>query len=582
VCHLRRFYYDSSSSTRQKMDDRFEFETKLILPGVEAQYGLSGVVLHCGTAHEGHYRALIRDDMQWLEIDDAHVAEVSENDALLQSVGGFSRGWNAYLLFYTRVDVPTSSVQLEDIPQRLRAGLVGEVESLAGLASPAAVAFMSRVRSPEVRFRYFLNTLCRVQETDLARSFSGSVLGLAAQYEEHLKEMLSLIHDCPELQDVMLNVLLSGVSQGVLSRFGDMVDLISRKRETVEWFGRFLSRCCRSCPAGLAVLTTVADAYPDRGDDLSGYIHLVDEEHQRLFPLFANNASLVEPLIGILVNKGASWHEIQRFCNGKKTDFELALTCLVVSDMAQPPNGIERVFALPEFLPYVQASRDLTNPKLIATLAKRAELVFYFGLTYQSKPIRKRTLNFIKQLFSNQRNEFPSVCLFRLINAIQKLEPLGDGEDGKYVHFFKAMNWLASIARKEVKAFRGPLIRAHSKLVTTRPGFNRDLLELIRLVVEHFSVTPNDFSELFFAFFKSTARYSETELRKAIRAFLPQFERTAPASLRSVFESNEFITLTRAAIVAQIPEAAQFITFVRVIASKGEPYSVKLSMLLAD
>jgi ubiquitin C-terminal hydrolase len=569
VCHLRRFGFDSTSSTRQKIDDRFEFGFDLTLPNVNAMYALTGVVLHCGTADGGHYRSIVRaaGDL-WLDIDDARVAELPPSAVLAESIGGFSRGWNAYLLFYTRADVLQQPIpRRADLPPPFRgeSDADGGESQFSGLDSPPAIAFMRRVRSSALRFQYFLNVLCRSPHVGAAPSFADEVLGLPDEYAAHLREIVALVAENGALADVFLRILLSGVSDALLNGVAAVAELIAQKRETVEWFGRFLVQTRRERLPASAVLSAVAAGFPDRGDDLSGYSQCIGDS--QFLPLFVQNDAFVEPAVAGLVQSGASWVEIQRATGGRRSEFELALVCLVAADTLSPPDGIERIVATPDFLNFCRQPHILRTPKVIGTLARRADLVFFPSLAqHSSKQLRKGTRAFIVEVFANQFNESPSVCLFRLINATQRLDALQQGDVGRYVQYFKTMHWLAKAASKDVKAFRGPLVRTQPKLLSSQAVFNSDLLHLGRLLIDFFALSADEFAALFVAFFRGAERFSAQQLRKALAAFLPPLERLAVADARAIARSNEFAALARRAALAGTPDAAQFLAFARGIA----------------
>jgi hypothetical protein len=126
--------------------------------------------------------------------------------------------------------------------------------------------------------------------------------------------------------------------------------IIAQKRHTVEWFGKLLLRYGRECPAAMDIRSDVAVNYPERSDDLSGYLQAVltsGESDRRailpLLPLLTQNDALLEPVIRVPAISGMSWSDIQRGCQSKKPDFDLALMCLIASDAAQPPLRIERI-----------------------------------------------------------------------------------------------------------------------------------------------------------------------------------------------------------------------------------------------
>jgi hypothetical protein len=575
VCHLRRFDFDTRTHQRQKIDDRFEFGLELTLPHVDAQYALSGVVLHCGSAEDGHYRALVQDAGQWVQIDDTHVVVVPEESVLAQSVGGFAHGWNAYLLFYTRTDLLKVIVHPGDVPAALRLTAAREADEFTGLASSAAAEFLAKIPSPAVRFQYFLGVLCRSQQPELALSFSDKVIGLPREYEAHFKDIVWVVHEREELADMMLRLLLTGVSDGLLEQVEDVADLIAQKRYTVEWFGCFLVRCGQPCPGAMAVLSVLADRYPERGDDLSGYVRLVETSDSRLHPLFAKNDALLDAMIAVRLNEGMSWTALREFCNGRKSNMELALTCLRVYDIPQLPFEVEQICGNTEFLLFIQKTRDLTDSKLVMLLARHADLIFFPGLAHQSKSIRKQTLGFVRLIFRNQNGESATVCLFRLINQIGKLEQLPPAEVGRYVHYFKAMHWLAQLANKKVEAFRAVLLRAQPKLVSAHAPFNRDMLEFSRLLIEGFPLRTDDYSKLFLAFFWNPADFTGAQLRKALAVFFSNLKKAPLTELSTIFESNEFRLLVRRAIAVGTREAAQFVAFVRSLAEQSETHTAQ-------
>ena len=133
VIHLKRFDYDWERNKAFKFDDYFSFPNQLdMLPytqvGVEGTakqkrdvtslYTLCGVVVHSGQANAGHYYSYIRKrgTGDWFKFNDDTVTPIKMTDQTMveecfggefKSKGSSStrnRYWNAYILFYDRVN----------------------------------------------------------------------------------------------------------------------------------------------------------------------------------------------------------------------------------------------------------------------------------------------------------------------------------------------------------------------------------------------------------------------------------------------------------------------------------------------
>ncbi|XP_022644946.1 probable ubiquitin carboxyl-terminal hydrolase FAF-X isoform X2 [Varroa jacobsoni] len=150
---LKRFDYDWDRECAIKFNDYFEFPRDLDMEPYTVQglarregepvepdrtdrseqaanagtiYELSGIVVHSGQASGGHYYSYIKTDGQWYKFDDGEVCESkmeSHEEMKNQCFGGDyvsemfdhiskrmscrrqKRWWNAYILFYERVDL---------------------------------------------------------------------------------------------------------------------------------------------------------------------------------------------------------------------------------------------------------------------------------------------------------------------------------------------------------------------------------------------------------------------------------------------------------------------------------------------
>ena len=154
VIQLKRFDYDYERMCLIKFNDYFEFPRELDmepytvggLAKIEGEavdcdpsdldgrqvrkYRLRGIVVHSGQASGGHYYSFIRNkdsdgEFRWYKFDDGDVTEIKMDDdeeLKAQCYGGEymsevfdplvkrmsyrkqKRWWNAFMLFYTRLD----------------------------------------------------------------------------------------------------------------------------------------------------------------------------------------------------------------------------------------------------------------------------------------------------------------------------------------------------------------------------------------------------------------------------------------------------------------------------------------------
>ncbi|KAF9310793.1 hypothetical protein BG003_008108 [Podila horticola] len=164
ILHLKRFDYDMDTMRRIKINDRFEFPTRLDMEpytldyltrkeqaqegGVSSpsthlpehsaafQYNLVGVLVHTGTADSGHYYSYIKDrsldgatsdqgaeNTLWYHFNDSKVEEFDPSEIPSKAFGGPEfipsespylkssprltiKPYSAYMLFYERADAP--------------------------------------------------------------------------------------------------------------------------------------------------------------------------------------------------------------------------------------------------------------------------------------------------------------------------------------------------------------------------------------------------------------------------------------------------------------------------------------------
>ncbi|KAI9234743.1 MAG: hypothetical protein BYD32DRAFT_438947 [Podila humilis] len=170
ILHLKRFDYDMDTMRRIKINDRFEFPTRLDMEpytldyltrkeqaqegGVSSpsthlpehsaafQYNLVGVLVHTGTADSGHYYSYIKDrslegttsdqgaeNTLWYHFNDSKVEEFDPSEIPSKAFGGpeyipsespyikssprmTTKPYSAYMLFYERADAPVPKVPM--------------------------------------------------------------------------------------------------------------------------------------------------------------------------------------------------------------------------------------------------------------------------------------------------------------------------------------------------------------------------------------------------------------------------------------------------------------------------------------
>ncbi|KAL9102182.1 MAG: hypothetical protein Q9163_002630 [Psora crenata] len=151
IFHLKRFDYDLMHGTRTKINDRFEFPMEVDMAPYNVDYlkdpgeppapdifALVGVLVHSGTAESGHYYSYIQErpalsarGKKWVEFNDTDVTEFNPANIDDQCFGGWTRledyqtpfvkPWNAYMLFYERVDTTTGRAPRPSAPATIPA-----------------------------------------------------------------------------------------------------------------------------------------------------------------------------------------------------------------------------------------------------------------------------------------------------------------------------------------------------------------------------------------------------------------------------------------------------------------------------
>ncbi|KAG8531482.1 uncharacterized protein KY384_003111 [Bacidia gigantensis] len=240
IFHLKRFDYDLIHGTRTKINDRFEFPLEVDMAPYHVDYlkedaeqiesdvfALVGVLVHSGTAESGHYYSLIQErpsgNMQqkkWVEFNDMETSEFNPADIDNFSFGGwqdipayetrYAKLWNAYMLFYERVEKllptmamaasPSSDRPLDiSLPQELK----NDVEMHNQISLRQHCLFDS---SHAVFLRNLLKQLCVISNGKCSRKHDveKEVIWLALEY---LDKALARIKETSPF-DAMLNDLI--------------------------------------------------------------------------------------------------------------------------------------------------------------------------------------------------------------------------------------------------------------------------------------------------------------------------------------------------------------------------------------
>jgi hypothetical protein len=114
---------------RTKISNPVYFTAELagsaLKPDDTNKYKLKAILLHTGTAHGGHYKALVQNKGVWFEYDDSTVTELSKEDedklfwyhspSDVEGRIGSSVYESAYMLIYQHDDDSTASLESEDV-----------------------------------------------------------------------------------------------------------------------------------------------------------------------------------------------------------------------------------------------------------------------------------------------------------------------------------------------------------------------------------------------------------------------------------------------------------------------------------
>ncbi len=225
---------------RNKINDRFEFPEQIDMAPYHVDYlkdpqqpmssdmfGLTGILVHSGTAESGHYYSYIRESpvdcrqtQNWVEFNDSDVSRFNpknipdqcyggEGDASPYSAACFPKAWNAYMLFYQRIIA--MDVELEkhhpatmDIPIKVEIPLdIGNTIEIQNqffirkycLFDPAHAAF---ARCLLEQLRHITKGTCSDDH-----SIEQEAIWLAL---DHLDQILSRTKDCAGFETMLTSL----------------------------------------------------------------------------------------------------------------------------------------------------------------------------------------------------------------------------------------------------------------------------------------------------------------------------------------------------------------------------------------
>jgi hypothetical protein len=189
VINLRRITYSNTTNRQEKITARISFPGELdiscFLTNSSAEYKLSGVVIHSGSAQGGHYQLLMVFNGQYCLFNDASVSQV--NKATLELYGFGDRDSSAYLLFYVRKGAKVKGRDIYARSARIAAGK-------ADVLIPAIVQLIVDVAPFRELRDFFFGIFCRSQLGYIANHFVDrfrALLESAAAKQDFLSWMVA-------------------------------------------------------------------------------------------------------------------------------------------------------------------------------------------------------------------------------------------------------------------------------------------------------------------------------------------------------------------------------------------------------
>lgn len=238
IFHLKRFDYDVMTGMRSKINDAFEFPHEIDMapyhidyqkntssPCVPDMFELVGVLVHAGNAESGHYYSYVRERPQnspgpqsWVEFNDMDVTKFDPTGIADQCYGGFTeatayshrfqKNWNAYMLFYERMESRSSN----EVPLPMTSGVPAkcpvppEIERRVALSNAQFVRNYCMYDPAHALFaRRFLEQLREVNNGTCSENHSieKEAIWLSLEY---LERVLSRSKDCSDFTKMLTSL----------------------------------------------------------------------------------------------------------------------------------------------------------------------------------------------------------------------------------------------------------------------------------------------------------------------------------------------------------------------------------------
>ncbi|KAL2064045.1 hypothetical protein VTL71DRAFT_4539 [Oculimacula yallundae] len=261
IFHLKRFDFNLRTLMRSKINDHFQFPTKIDMRPYKVEhlnnepdtpedmFELVGVLVHSGTAESGHYYSFVRerpstgDNESWVEFNDECVSSWDPSRMEGACFGGpdyhgptdnnnnpYDKSWSAYMLFYQRSTVLVDQKQILErsgltspvrlpVPQRLSNHIAMENELLMRkycLFDPSHAAFVSKM----------LANIKNINGGTCSTSHTLEKLALTASLH-HLDQVFARTKDTPDFPSIM--IFLKQICQSCAEC----------SRDYLEWFCDF-------------------------------------------------------------------------------------------------------------------------------------------------------------------------------------------------------------------------------------------------------------------------------------------------------------------------------------------------------
>jgi len=189
VLQLKRFEYNYENGTRNKLYDRFEFpesincQSLMFDSSIEANYELTGIVLHSGNSLQGHYTSLVKTESCWIDYNDMRAEIIPQYQDL--SFGGKTEEYlpSAYLLFYQRKDREIRKIMIDEGVMSMHTQENIYLANIGFSFSDEFILFLEIFENPLYLIRYFFSILSHSKLDDIVKRIVKIILNLIQKPE---------------------------------------------------------------------------------------------------------------------------------------------------------------------------------------------------------------------------------------------------------------------------------------------------------------------------------------------------------------------------------------------------------------